>query len=239
MWGWVLLTSGILALAFFIYRLVWLERYRRPTSHEPLVRVRGQVLGAPGTVVYCVGDGGDPIIAQPFHMRDDRNRSWLVQPRGAVLSIRGYRHRGGRLIRGLIAGEMVTIDGLPTTLSNGEQLYRQAGRGPAIEAVRIAGGAWPELRWLRVPMVIAMATFLLSLGHILGAPGPETRGRQLAAALAQEPACHGLQGARFSFSQKNWRPTVDVEDQSYGLGRLIGDHTETIQLAEDHLIVAP
>lgn len=237
-WGWVLLTSGILALAFFIYRLVWLERYRRPTSHEPLVRVRGQVLGAPGTVVYCVDDGGDPIIAQPFHIRDGRNGRWLVQPRGAVLSIRGVRHRGGRVIRGLIAGEIVTVDGVSTTLSSGEQLYRQAGRAPAIEAVRIAGGAWPELRWLKVPMIIAMAMFLLSLGQVLGAPGPEPRNRQLAGALAQEPICPGLRGARFSFT-RTWQPTVDVEDRSFGLGRLIGDHVENVQLSEDRLVVAP
>jgi hypothetical protein len=240
LWGWVLLISGTLALAFFVYRLVWLERYRRPTSSEPLVRVRGQVVGAPGTVVYCVRDGGDPIIAQPFHLRDAQNRRWLVQPSGAVLSIRGFRHRGGRVIRGLIAGEMVTVDGVSATVSNGEQLYRQAGRTPAIEAVRIAGGTWPELRWLKVPIVVAMAMFLLSLGQILHSPSSQTQGRQLAEAWAQEPSCPGLHGARFRFSHRGtWQPTVDVEDQSYGLGRLIGDHTETIQLEEDHLIVAP
>ena len=235
-WSWVLLASGGLALAVIIDRLAWPEPYRRPASPEPLVRIQGWISESPGTVVYCV-DGGDPIISQAFRVTDRERRTWVVDPTGAVLAIRGYRS-GKRHIRGLVAGEAVTIDGVATTLPTGDGLYRDAGRVQGIEAVRIAGGGWPELRWLRVPLALAVVLCLVSLGHVLVAPGPTPLRSRIARSLMQPPACGAVGGASFTFSKQPLRLNF-TDDEIHGLGRLIGDHLGQLPPLEDRLIYRP
>jgi len=235
-----LLTSGGLGIAFFIYRLIWLERFRHPdnANAKPLMRIHGRVAGKPGTVVYCIGESGQQLIAQPFQVVGRNGRRWLVSPNGAVLAVRGYRHKSGR-VRGLMAGDIVTIDGAATTLSNpSEGLYREAGRIQGVEAVRIAGGHWPELRWFRVPMAAAALVFLFSLGQILLAPGPTPLRAGLAHAFQDLPEASTVAGAGFSFSFRRSPPEPPrdlVADE--GLGVLIGDQLlGEIHLVEDHLV---
>jgi hypothetical protein len=241
LWGWLLLASSGFAVVFFAYRLIWRERFRHPSTGatESLTRVRGQVVGRPGTVVYCVGEVGQELTAQPFRVQG-KSQSWLVSPSGAVLATRGYRHKGGR-VRGLMAGDRVTVDGAITTLGRQESLYRQAGRVLALEAVRIAAGTWPQLRWLRVPLVAAVLVFLFSLGQILITPGPTPRRTRLAQALQDIPDSGAMvSGAGFSFSfRRGPPPTVEcVDDQ--GLGFLIGDQLlGEIHLVDDRLIYQP
>jgi hypothetical protein len=240
LWGWLLLTSGGLGIAFFVYRLIWLERFRQPdtTGTKPLMRIHGRVAGRPGTVVYCVGEAGQELIAQPFQVAGSKGQRWLVSPNGAVLAVRGYRHKNGR-VRGLMAGDIVTIDGATTTLSSGDSLYRDAGRVQGVEAVRIAGGHWPELRWFRVPMAAAALVFVFSLGQILLAPGPTPLRTGLANAFKDLPGPTAtVAGAGFSFSFRRCPPEPPsdlVTDE--GIGVLIGDQLlGEIHLVEDHLI---
>jgi len=232
-WSWVLLASGGLALAFFVYRLVWRERYRLPTSAEPMVRIQGQVTGPPGTVVYCIGDQGQPIVSRQFHVWGRDNQRWHVDPSGAVLAIRGYRHGRGRL-RGLLAGEMVTIDGVATTFHEPETLYRQSGRTVGIEAVRISGGSWPELRWLRIPMTLAMLAFLFSLAKILVAPGPAPLQMGLLHSMHVhvQPICV-QEGSSFRFSVQRSEPNEHVPTLLEVLGNL------PLDLDQDRLTYRP
>jgi hypothetical protein len=172
-WGWTLLGSGVITLALLTYRFIWLERYRYPfrMAHDA-VRLRGRITGKEGTVVYCVSQElGEELLANAFTLRCKEGPERLVAPSGSVLGVRGHRHEELGRIRGIMVGDRVTIDGIPTTQSRDENLYREPGRVPVVEAVRIAGGSWPELRWLRFPAAIGALAFLLSLGQILFAPG--------------------------------------------------------------------
>jgi hypothetical protein len=121
-----------------------------------------------------------------------------------------------------MVGDRVTIDGIPTTQVREESLYREAGRVPVVEAVRIAGGCWPELGWLRFPAAAGVVVFLLSLGQILFAPGEPvpfvTSGESVVTQSIQTvddlppTGLRGLPGNRASF---------DVESGSFErLGRL-------------------
>jgi len=220
-WGWMLLLSSMLALGIYIYQLFWRERYRHPSHLEQTMRVRGQLCGAPGTVVYCVGEQGQ-VISQRFELVDARGKHWIVDPGGAVLAIRGYRHRGG-WVRGVLAGERVTVDGVPTSFHKADVLYRESGRISGIEAIRIAGGHWPELRWLRVVRVVGVLVFLFSLTRVLLATAP--------VAPDVEPTEAQIQFVRCSAQEGNV-----VLPQ---LGRLLGNSLGPLPVLEDRLIYEP
>lgn len=171
-WGWLLLASGCVAVALFTYRFIWLERYRFPVALEgDAVRVQGRVMGRPGRVVYCLDENGVELVARAFRVWSDEGRAVNIVPGGAVLDVRPFRHPRG-MLRGVMVGDRVTVDGIPGSVACPEHLYRQAGRDSAVEAVRIVGGSWPELAWLRLPLVLACVAFLLSLGKVLHAPVP-------------------------------------------------------------------
>jgi hypothetical protein len=107
-----------------------------------------------------------------------------------------------------------------------------------LEAVRIAGGRWPELRWMRVPAVLAVAALLLSLGRILAAPGPAPLRDELTHQLrVSRPACQVV-APTFSFS-KGWQRVEFTDEEAMGLGRLIGDQLVEIPTVEDRLIYRP
>jgi hypothetical protein len=233
-WAWVMLASGGLAVVYFIYRLVWLERYRVPSgagTAGDLVRLKGRVVGPGRGAVYCVGEGGEEYLGRSFHLQLDRE-TCLVVPKGAVLETRAYRHARGKL-RGIMVGDRVTLDGVPTTEHRGEGLYRQAGRVPAVEAIRIMGGSWPELRWLRTPMVLALLLSLLSLGKILMASnGPDPAHQRLARAAVEHQVYPT--GVTFTFYRGNPSRTGEQPDPD-GLGVLIGDQLGDAAVPPDHL----
>jgi hypothetical protein len=168
MWGWLLLSSGALTLILVTYRFVWLERYRHPfrMAHNA-VRLRGRIAGQEGTVVYCTDAGGEELLSHAFTLERPDGPEQLIAPQGAVLDVRARRHRRRGRLRGIRVGDQVTVDGIPTTLRQDDSLYRQAGRVPVVEAVRIAGGSWPELRWLRFPAAAGALVFMVSLGQVL------------------------------------------------------------------------
>ncbi len=171
LWGWLLLSSGALTLVLLTYRFVWRERYRYPfrMAHSA-VRLRGRITGQEGTVVYCTDAGGEELLAQAFTIERPDGPQQLIAPQGAVLDVRTRRHHKMGRLRGIRVGDQVTVDGIPTTLRQDESLYRQAGRVPVVEAVRIAGGSWPELCWLRFPAAAGALIFMVSLGQILFTP---------------------------------------------------------------------
>ena len=171
LWGWLLLSSGALTLVLLTYRFIWLERYRYPfrMAHSA-VRLRGRITGQTGAVVYCTDANGEELLSHPFTLERPDGPAQLVAPQGAVLDVRARRHRQLGRLRGIRVGDRVTIDGIPTTLRQDERLYRQAGRVPVVEAVRIAGGSWPELCWLRFPAAAGALIFLVSLGQVLFTP---------------------------------------------------------------------
>jgi len=186
LWGWALLASGAITLVLLTYRFIWLERYRFPFRMAAgAVRLRGRVLGQIGEVVYCVDADGEQVTARPFTLECVDEPRQLVAPLGAVLDVRAHRHRRLGRLRGIMVGDRVTIDGIPATLRREESLYREAGRVPVVEAIRIAGGSWPELRWLRFPMAAGALIFMLSLGQILFSPAEQRHPFALAPAAVQ------------------------------------------------------
>ena len=84
-----------------------------------------------------------------------------------------------------MVGDRVTVDGIPATLRREESLYREAGRVPVVEAIRIAGGSWPELRWLRFPLAAGALIFMLSLGQVPFSPAEQRHPFALAPAAVQ------------------------------------------------------
>jgi hypothetical protein len=126
-------------------------------------------------VIYCLGEDGDQILATPFILQCEDGTRVKVVPSGAVLVVRPLTHRLLGRLRTVAVGDQITVDGSPTTIQRTESLYREAGRVSAVEAVRIVGGNWPELRWLRLPAVAGAVVFMLSLIQILFTPTPAPR----------------------------------------------------------------
>jgi antitoxin component YwqK of YwqJK toxin-antitoxin module len=117
------------------------------------VRLTGQVAGPPGEIVLRRTEGGE-IQRRSFELElDDRGRQ-RIDTRSPWLVL------VGRAIR---QGQRVTVDGVPTLTPRQEALYREAATRPALEALRVAPGAWPELGLLRLPCALAALLLLTAL----------------------------------------------------------------------------
>jgi hypothetical protein len=167
-------TIFLLSLALFAqilaYRAHWSWKFRRPAlAGAELLRIRGTVAGsdAPGTPVLIVDRDGTELFSRPFVLRERSGRSSLVQPRGAVLEMGLFeRLLGSR--RGACVGDRLTLDGFLDEVPLGESLYRERATTPALDAFRIARGAWPELAWLRYPALAVGAVAILALFSWVG-----------------------------------------------------------------------
>jgi hypothetical protein len=152
------LLFGSLAILLHIvaYRAHWSWRFRRPVfpvfMGTELIRVQGTVVGPgpSGSPVYLVDREGFCHFASPFALQDLAGRRHDVLPEGAVLEMGLLEQLLGEL-RGVCVGDRLTLDALRAEVRRDESLYRESTTAPALDAVRIARGAWPELRWLRYP----------------------------------------------------------------------------------------
>ncbi len=152
MWS-VIVTCGASLLLLGGYRLLWRRRYSAKWIDGAFVRVQGRIAGPPGEVVLRRTDSGELLRARGLVLERgggeqaiDLRSPWLILI--------------GRTAR---RGETVTVDGVPTTLPRAEALYRDAAVQGALEALRVAPGAWPELPLLGLPTALAALLLVAAL----------------------------------------------------------------------------
>ena len=165
-------TVTIVVLA--AYRLFWRQRYGARGVDGSFQRVQGRVSGSRREAVLRPAGG------------ETERRGFAVQVAGGGtcqvdLSSPFLAVVGGAIRR----GDAVTVDGLPSVLAREEALYREPSIAPALEALRVARGTWPELRLLRVALGFALLLLAASLAlpwmawgqrdWILAAPLPQLR----------------------------------------------------------------
>jgi antitoxin component YwqK of YwqJK toxin-antitoxin module len=158
-----------LLLPLLVYRLLWRHRYGRTGVEGYYLRLHGRVCrsGAThGELVCRDSPGGGVTHTEPFELETARERYPVEIPGQVVL-------RGGPIR----VGDRITLDALHTTLQVDEALYRESACKPAVAALRISRGSWPELRLLD-PVIGALA--LTAIGALLAAVPAR---RQRAAAL--------------------------------------------------------
>ncbi|MCA9666836.1 MAG: formylglycine-generating enzyme family protein [Myxococcales bacterium] len=166
--SWLLLFvgSGAACALAAVYRLLWRHRYRPLDAiGRRTFRVVGRVVSLPEES----RDGDDPASDGERCIEIEiGERRHLVMTAGALIDVRA-RFRAGKARLELREGDLITVDGTLGQRRHGETHYRQAGAESVIEAVRIIGGSWPELRWLVTPVIAVTALLAaVSLTQLLG-----------------------------------------------------------------------
>jgi hypothetical protein len=145
-WSVVLvLASSLLALAPLLYRIAWSRRFGRRGVDGAFVRLRGRLAGP--------GQPGEPLHGRRLAARQLVVRAGgearLVDASSPLLVVHGP----------LRIGDPVTADGHPGASPVEETLYRDSALRPALIALRLSRGTWPELRLLDlcVPLFAAAA----------------------------------------------------------------------------------
>ena len=140
------LTSAVVLVLLGGYRLFWVRRYGRRGVDGSFTRMQGHIAGLPPTP--------DAAPRRPFELRLRGGCLCPIDPRSPWLRLVGPRLR---------EGELVTVDGLPAPLLRSEALYREPSRTQGLLAMRIARGAWPEMRLLILPFLFAALIVLAIL----------------------------------------------------------------------------
>jgi antitoxin component YwqK of YwqJK toxin-antitoxin module len=154
----IALVSSLAALVVAgSYRLLWRHRYGVAGVQGRCLQLRGRVTGPGerGAPVCRSSLSGEILLATPFDLATDSGSRTRVVLDSAHLIV------SGREIR---VGDRVTVVALHSEVLLGESLYRQSAVQPAIAALRLSRGAWPEARGLNVTLGLALLLVIASLG---------------------------------------------------------------------------
>jgi antitoxin component YwqK of YwqJK toxin-antitoxin module len=146
--------SLLVLLALVGYRWRWLRRYGRSGVDGSFTRLQGTIEAAGGADVVLSRSGSGELWRRPFALRLASGALCSVDPRSPWLRLVGQKVR---------CGELCTVDGLIAMRARAEALYRESSQAPALEALRVTPGAWPELRLLRLAAGAALLTLIAAL----------------------------------------------------------------------------
>jgi antitoxin component YwqK of YwqJK toxin-antitoxin module len=163
---WLILLAVSLATLVVLasYRLLWRHRYGVTNVQGRCLRLRGRVAGPGehGTAVCRSSLSGAVLLGAPFELMTDSGARYRVALDSAHLVATGGTIR---------VGDRATVVALHSAMILEESLYRQSALQPAVAALRISRGVWPEARGLNYALGLALLFVVSSLGGALrGAP---------------------------------------------------------------------